>query len=261
MKRTLSFFLFAGLIMALLTSCAPEATPSPTTIPTPIPPTETPIPPTATPSAMDAVVRLHWFGTSAFLYNGSKVIYFDPVGLRGTLPKADLIVITHAHGDHYSVPDLQQIIEPNTKLIISPSISSVFENDKDNLGIDATILNEGDTTDVDGVTIKAVPAYDTTFHQQGTGGVGYLVTIDGLVLYTAGGTAAYPEMAGYAPDIALVPVYSKAAAQAIADLLPAKVIILHHTSYYAAASVANLLNPTYAPAKTFVALEAGPLNP
>src|SRR5512146_2684854 len=136
MKSTFSFLLFAGLILALLTSCSPAATPAPTIVPTPIPPTETPVPPTATPSALDAVVRLHWFGTSAFLYNGSKVIYFDPVSLQGTLPKADIILVTHAHPDHYSVPDLQQIIGPNTRLIISSNVSTVYESDKDSLGIE-----------------------------------------------------------------------------------------------------------------------------
>jgi L-ascorbate metabolism protein UlaG (beta-lactamase superfamily) len=261
MKRTISFFLFAGLIAVLLTSCAPAATPEPTLVPTPIPPTETPIPPTATPSALDAVARLHWFGTSAFLYNGSKVIYFDPVGLQGTLPKADIILITHAHNDHYSAADLQKIIGPTTKLIISPNVSAAYEADKATLGIPAITMNADDEVDVEGIKIKTVPAYDTTFHLRGTDGEGYLVTVDGLTLYAAGGTDAYPEMANYSVDIAMIPVYTKAQAQAIADVLSAKAIILEHTSYYAAASVANLFNPTYNPEKTFVALEAGPLNP
>ncbi len=263
MKRTISFFLFAGLIFVLLAGCAPAATPVPTTVPTPVPPTETPIPPivpTQTPSVMDAVSRLHWFGTSAFLYNGSKVIYFDPVGLQGTLPKADIILITHAHNDHYSVADLQQIIDPKTTLIISPNVSTIYEADKDTLGIPAIVLDKVHETVLDGVKVDAVPAYGSG-HLESDGGMGYLVTVDGLILYAAGGTDAYPDMANYSADIAMIPVYTKAGAQAIADVLPAKVIILEHTSYYAAASVANLFNPTYSPAKTFVALEAGPLNP
>jgi L-ascorbate metabolism protein UlaG (beta-lactamase superfamily) len=261
MKRILSTILFAALLLSLLAACAPAATPAPTDIPTPVPPTATPVPATSTPSPADALAKLHWFGTSAFLYNGSKVVYFDPVTLTGTLPKADLILITHAHTDHYSVTDLQQIIGPNTTLVIGTNVTTAYEADKDTLGIEATIMNAGDKKDFGGVTVEAVPAYDTTFHPQTANGVGYLVSLDGLTLYTAGGTAAYPEMANYAADIAFVPVYSKANAQAIVEALPAKTFIFAHTSYYAAAAVANLFNPEYGPAKQFVALEAGANNP
>ncbi len=111
------------------------------------------------------------------------------------------------------------------------------------------------------MAIEAVPAYDTSFHPKGSGGVGFFVTVDGLVLYMAGGTDAYPEMSGYISDIAFVPVYSKNQAQAITDILPAKVTIFEHTSYYAAMAVANLFNQAAPAGKTYVALEAGPYNP
>jgi L-ascorbate metabolism protein UlaG (beta-lactamase superfamily) len=259
MKRSISLCLFVALITALVSGCAPAATVTAT--PTAIPPTATPIPPTPTLSPQDGLAKLHWFGTSAFLYNGSRVIYFDPITLGGNLPKADLVLVTHAHTDHWSVADLQKIIGPDTMLVIGTNVSQSYEAAKDALGIPATVLNEGDKTEVAGVSIEAVPAFDTTFHQKGTGGVGFLVTVDGLIFYHAGGTDAYPEMADYKCDIAFVPVYSKNQAQAIVDVLPAKVIIFEHTSYYAAAAVANLFNPVYGPDKMFAAMEAGPYNP
>ena len=261
MKRMIFFILCTGLILALLAACAPAATAVPTEVPTSVPPTATPVPASPTASAQDAVAKLHWFGTSAFLYNGSKIIYFDPVTLDGNLPKADIILITHAHNDHYSVADLQKIIGPNTALIISPNVSTNYESDKATLGITATILNEGDKTEVNGVSIQAVPAYDTTFHPKGSGGEGYLVTVDGIVFYMAGATDAYPEMANYTSDIAFIPVYSKNRAQAIADILPAKMIVLEHTSIYAAQAVATLFNQSYGNAKNLLALQPGPYNP
>lgn len=257
MKRHISFLLLISLVMLWLAGCSPPATVEPTL--TPVPPT--PIPPTPTLSAQDAVGRLHWFGTSAFLYSGSKVIYFDPISLDGKLPQADLILVTHGHSDHWSVPDLKKVIGPHTTLIIGPNVSDLYEAAKAELGIPATILNEGDKTEVDGVSIEAVPAYDTTYHLKGSGGVGYLVTLDGLRFYHSGGTAAYPEMANYTSDIAFVPVYSIAQAQAMAEILPAKVIILEHNSYYAIKAVADLFTQSIGGEKTFVALEAGPYNP
>src|SRR5512136_2753980 len=99
MKRLFAFFLLFCLLAGSLTACAAPPTPAPTAIPTstPVPP-----PPTPTASPAEAVSKLHWFGTSAILYNGSQKIYFDPITLAGTLPTADIILITHAHSDHWS---------------------------------------------------------------------------------------------------------------------------------------------------------------
>ncbi len=259
MKRMISFFIFTVLVLVLGAGCAPAAIPAPTI--TSIPPTATPPPASPTPAPEDELAKFHWFGTAAILYNGSKAIYFDPITLNGDLPKADIILVTHAHSDHWSVADLQKIIGPNTTLIIGTNVSQSYEAAKTDLGITATILNEGDKTEVDGVGIEAVPAYDTTFHQKSSGGVGFIVNVDGLKLYHAGGTQAIPEMANYTCDYAFIPLTSKAAGEAFADILPAKTIIFEHTSYYAAQAVAILLNESYAGAKNFVALELEPKNP
>ncbi len=40
------------------------------------------------------------------------------------------------------------------------------------------------------VKIEAVPAFEPRFHARGSGGVGFIVSVDGLRLYPAGGTAA-----------------------------------------------------------------------
>ena len=142
MKRKISFFIFTVLVLVLVAGCAPAATPAPTI--TSIPPTATPPPASPTPTPEDELAKFHWFGTAAILYNGSKAIYFDPVTLNGDLPKADIILVTHAHSDHWSVADLQKIIGPNTTLIIGTNVSQSYEGAKADLGITATILNEGD---------------------------------------------------------------------------------------------------------------------
>ena len=97
-------------------------------------------------------------------------------------------------------------------------------------------------------------------HPHEAGGDGYIVSIDGTSLYLTGGTDAYPDMAKYNCDIAFVPVYSKAQAQALAEIIPAKLIIFEHTSYYAAKAVADLFTQSIS-GKTFVALQDGPNTP
>ena len=251
MKRIVSFFLLISILFVLVSGCTPAVTAEPT---------PTPISPTPTPSLQDVVGKLHWFGTATFLYHGSQNIYFDPITLNGDLPPADLILITHAHTDHWSVADIKKVTGPNTTLIISPNMSTAYETNKAEIGIPATVLAEGQTIEVKGITIQAVPAYGAG-HPREAGGVGYIVTIDGVRLYHSGGTDAYPEMAQYTCDIALIPAYSKALAQALAEIIPAKAIIIEHTSYYAAKALADLFTQDIGGGKIFVALEAGPYTP
>lgn len=248
MKRSLSFFLLISILFAGVAGCSAQATP-------------TPIPPTPTSYVQDLVGKIHWFGTSAMLYKGSKVVYFDPITLDGTLPPADLVLVTHAHSDHWSVADLKKVIGPHTTLIIGPIVSASYEASKTALGIPATILAEGQTTQVGDISVQAVPAYDTIGHVKGSGGVGFLVSLDGITLYHSGGTAAYPEMANYKSDIAFLPIYSKAQVQAMAEIIPAKVFIFEHTSVYAAQAVATLFTKDVGAGKIFMALQDGPYNP
>ena len=49
--------------------------------------------------------KFTWYKQSTFRWKGEKVVvYIDSWGLTDGLPPADLILITHAHGDHF-VPD------------------------------------------------------------------------------------------------------------------------------------------------------------
>jgi L-ascorbate metabolism protein UlaG (beta-lactamase superfamily) len=257
MKRLFALSLCLCILTGLLAACAAAPTLAPTAT---AEPTATPVPSTPIPAPAEAVSKLHWFGTSAILYNGSQKIYFDPISLAGPVPLADIILITHAHTDHWSVSDLKKIVGPNTTLIIAPAVSVAYEAAKDELGIPATILEEGKTTEVNGVSIEAVPAFDTTYHRQGTGGVGYIVSVDGLSVYHAGGTAAYPEMAQYKPDIAILPMYSTAGVTDMMKLIPAKVFVIEHTSYYGAQAVGKLAKKdVLADDQTVADLKDGPL--
>jgi len=110
MKRLLSFFVLTSLLVICSIGCAPAAKVAPT--PTSVPPTQTALPATSTPDPAVFLGNLHWFGTAAILYHGSQTIYFDPVGLSGSLPPADLILISHGHSDHWSIPDIKKVIGP-----------------------------------------------------------------------------------------------------------------------------------------------------
>lgn len=142
------------------------------------------------------------------VYDG-KEIEIDPVrqlGDRKTdytlMPKADYILVTHEHGDHFDQEAIRMLSKENTMLITNRRCA-------DMLGYGEVMAN-GDNLELEGMTIEAVPAYNVTeghlqFHPKGRDN-GFILTIDGTRIYIAGDTEDIPEMAGIKDiDIAFLP--------------------------------------------------------
>ena len=150
---------------------------------------------------MTATADLHWLGHDAFRIDGPPVVYIDPYQLGEGLPAADVILITHDHFDHLSLPDLAKIHTAGTTIIAPKEVAAKLE---------ATVraIAPGETITVKGLTVRAIAAYNTnkTFHPKGDGKVGFVLTIGGVAYYHAGDTDVIPEMNGLAPDVALLPV-------------------------------------------------------
>jgi len=158
------------------------------------------------------IERIHWLGHASFRIDGPPVIYIDPWQLAGQLPPADLILVTHDHYDHCSPDDVKQIRQAGTVIVAVQAAAK-------KLGAGVQVVKPGDRLTVAGVTVEAVPAYNTTkaFHPKAAGYVGYIVGVGGARIYHTGDTDPIPEMAGLAVDILLVPVsgtYVADAAQA-----------------------------------------------
>jgi len=147
------------------------------------------------------IERVHWLGHASFRIDGPPVIYIDPWKLTGSPPPADLILVTHDHSDHCSPKDVARISRPGTAVVASQAAAK-------KLGKGVQIVKAGDRLSVAGVTVEAVPAYNTTktFHPKAAGYVGYIVDVGGERIYHAGDTDPIPEMAGLSVDILLVPV-------------------------------------------------------
>lgn len=135
---------------------------------------------------------------SIVLETPKGVIYVDTVGdpsLYDDMPDPDLIVITHEHGDHYNADTLTAISSDSTPIIVNPA---VYEMLPENLKSRATSVANGATTDWEGVTFDAIPAYNITegrekFHPQGRDN-GYVMTFDGFRIYVSGDTEDTAEM-------------------------------------------------------------------
>ncbi|MFA5021346.1 MAG: MBL fold metallo-hydrolase [Patescibacteria group bacterium] len=146
--------------------------------------------------------KIHWFGQSAFLIESSSGnIYIDPAKIREGLPPADLILITHAHGDHCSPADIKRLYKVDTAIVSSSSVAK-------KLSFPVKVVRPGDKLQVKGVNIEVFYAYNIKkpFHPKSEDNLGYLFEADGTRFYHAGDTDNIPEMASIRADIAMLPI-------------------------------------------------------
>jgi L-ascorbate metabolism protein UlaG (beta-lactamase superfamily) len=143
----------------------------------------------------DAVIHPLYHASLVLGWNG-KIIYNDPdddAAYESTylgLPKADLILISHSHTDHFSTTKIEALRGPGT-VIIAPQ--NVYTNLPTAQRAVAISLAYGASTNVHGVTVQAVHAYNGNHAPAGFGN-GYVVTIGGKRIYLSGDTGNQPEI-------------------------------------------------------------------
>jgi L-ascorbate metabolism protein UlaG (beta-lactamase superfamily) len=142
-------------------------------------------------------VEMHFIGHGSLMFRiNGFAIYIDPVRSSGNydfLPKADIILVTHEHGDHLDAKLIGDLRKPGTLL---------FSNENSAKQVTwAMALKAGDRQEINDIVIEAVPAYNIVnvrapgqpFHPKGVG-LGYILTIGGKRIYVAGDTENTPEM-------------------------------------------------------------------
>ncbi len=159
----------------------------------------------------DLVITFIGHGTLMFEYN-NQIIHVDPTMHEADysgLPEADLILITHEHGDHFDKDAIEKILKDETMIIMTRKCSERMEDQQK-----ARVMNNGDEYEWNGLKIKAVPAYNIVhkrpdnnpYHPKGDGN-GYILTIGGKHIYVAGDTENTPEMKSLENiDIAFLPM-------------------------------------------------------
>jgi L-ascorbate metabolism protein UlaG (beta-lactamase superfamily) len=156
----------------------------------------------------DLTITFIGHGTLMFGFAG-KVIHVDPVSAEAdyaALPKADLVLVTHDHGDHLDPKAIQAVSTPKTAIVVSRSCASKMP--------EAEVMANGETRTVAGFKIEAVPAYNIVhvrgggipYHPKGDGN-GYVITFADKRVYMAGDTENTPEMKGLRGiDVAFLPM-------------------------------------------------------
>ena len=142
-------------------------------------------------------------------YDG-KEIEIDPVTKLGnkvidyaSMPKADYLLVTHEHFDHFNQDAIKLLTGQNTRFITNQRCADMYGSGE--------VMKNGDKLQIaNDFTIEAVPAYNytgghTQFHPKGRDN-GFVLTIDGLRIYIAGDTEDIPEMSAIKDiDIAFLP--------------------------------------------------------
>jgi len=146
---------------------------------------------------------------SLMIQAGNRIIYTDPVMKEAdysTFPKADLILVTHEHVDHFDKKAIDFITQPLTVTLISQSCKGMIDL--------ALMFVNGQKETFGDIKIEAVPAYNIVhkrsdgipYHPKGNGN-GYVINYGGKRIYVAGDTENIPEMAKLKHiDIAFLPM-------------------------------------------------------
>lgn len=164
----------------------------------------------------------------------NHIIQIDPVSEYADyslFPKADIILVTHEHGDHLDKKAIADAEKPGTIIIANVNSQKI-------IGKGIAMKNGESTSPANYLTVEAVPAYNTTpgrekYHPRNRDN-GYILTLGGTHIYIAGDTEDIPELANLKEiDIAFLPVnqpYTMTVAQAVhaAKMFSPQVLYPYH---------------------------------
>jgi L-ascorbate metabolism protein UlaG (beta-lactamase superfamily) len=127
---------------------------------------------------------------------GGKVIHIDPSNMANyaNAKPADVVLITDIHGDHMDPASIDKVKKASTQYVAPKALEGKLPGT-------TTIISNGETKTVDGVSIQAIAAYNLTrgpqpgqlFHTQGRGNA-YLLTLGGKRILFTGDTECTPEL-------------------------------------------------------------------
>ncbi len=174
------------------------------------------------------------FHASLMLQAGGKVLYVDPAqGVYDGRPKADYILITDNHGDHFVSAIIDKVSKDDTVLLAPKVVAEKMPG--------SVVISNGESKTIGPFKVDAIPMYNMkpgpggqVFHEKGRGN-GYILTYGGKRFYFAGDTEGTPEMRALKNiDVAFIPMnlpYTmtpEAAADAVRAFHPAVVFPYHY---------------------------------
>jgi L-ascorbate metabolism protein UlaG (beta-lactamase superfamily) len=184
--------------------------------------------------------RLWWLGQSGFLVQWrGKHLLFDPY-LSESLTKkyaatekphvrmtervidparlgfVDVVTSTHAHTDHLDAETLRALAAAGSCTLVHPTSNTPTVRERWADSGQAVALDAGESADVEGFTVYAVPASHPTLDKDAGGRhlfLGYVVRFGAWTIYHSGDTVVYDGMADvlrpFKIDVAILPINGK----------------------------------------------------
>jgi len=138
--------------------------------------------------------RFTWYKQSAYRWSdGEFTVYIDPWGVPPDAGPADVVLITHAHYDHFDRSDIARVATEDTVFVAPRDVAQALDGSR------VVPVAPGETFDAPGVKGEAVPAYNIVedrldAHPKDKGWVGYVVELGGATHYFSGDTDPLPEL-------------------------------------------------------------------
>jgi L-ascorbate metabolism protein UlaG (beta-lactamase superfamily) len=174
-----------------------------------------------------------WYRQASLRFaDGERTVYIDPWGTRPDAPQADVILITHAHFDHFQPEEIARLSTPATELVAPHDVAAELTGR-------VTAVAPGESHEVAGLRFTTVPAYNTReealdFHPKAKKWVGYVIEYGGTRYYHAGDTDHAPELNDVRTDVAFVPIGGKytmdwqAAGGLVRAMVPGLAVPIHY---------------------------------
>lgn len=186
-------------------------------------------------------MKITWWGHAAIQIEGSQTVIIDPF-LTGNpvaaisperITRADVVVVTHDHGDHLG--DAFTICQQTGATLVAIHEIAVMAQEK---GIEAEGMNIGGSVGVKGIIVHMVNAIHSC--EKGDP-AGVVIEMDGRKLYHAGDTALTYDMKligeFFKPDLSFLPIGDRytmgipSAVKAVEFTQTKKVIPIHYGTF------------------------------
>ncbi|MHA1908303.1 MAG: MBL fold metallo-hydrolase [Candidatus Thorarchaeota archaeon] len=140
-------------------------------------------------------------------------IYIDPYRVPSNYSAypADMILVTHAHADHYSASDIRDVARNDTLVVCPETMTTQLERYNNSLGV-----KPGDSFVYRGINVTAFNLYLDDYpyggqsnHPVESNWTSYIIDIDGFIIYHAGDAKYMPEYQDFPvhADVAFLPIY------------------------------------------------------
>ncbi len=162
-------------------------------------------------SGGDLTIGFIGHGTLLFEFQG-MVIHVDPTMREADyskMPDADLILVTHHHGDHLDATAIDHIRKEDCPIVMTPACLEQLEDFEG-----AEVMKNGESKTVKGIPVDAVAAYNIAhkrpggeaYHPKGQGNA-YVLTFGDKKVLIGGDTENVPEIKALKGiDIAFLPM-------------------------------------------------------